>query len=224
VRGSQVVDYFHLQFSLNQVEAILWKFGAHSAVFGFEPVNEPLNQNGDLLFEFYRQSRKLVQKYSPQSWFVFHDAFDWRNVNRWNSLFPDDDMDKVAMDHHGYMAWYSPDVNTTEAVCGNITDDIAVADKIKYPVWHGEWSLATDICAHWLGGFNEGNTVAQQTCTKIECPASYMPKDFDTSISTTVDGRHGPWSNWDRDEAYVIGNTTEKKNYCFKDSGFFNHT
>ncbi len=27
------------------------------------------------------------------------------------------------------------------------------------PVWMGEWALATDSCAHWLGGFNDGNTV-----------------------------------------------------------------
>jgi hypothetical protein len=27
--------------------------------------------------------------------------------------------------------------------------------NIKYEKWVGEWSLATDICAWWLGGFNE---------------------------------------------------------------------
>ena len=29
---------------------------------------------------------------------------------------------------------------------------------IKYDVWVGEWSLATDVCAMWLGGFNDSNT------------------------------------------------------------------
>ena len=31
----------------------------------------------------------------------------------------------------------------------------------KYPVWVGEWSLATDVCAMWLGGFNDSNTEYQ---------------------------------------------------------------
>jgi hypothetical protein len=32
---------------------------------------------------------------------------------------------------------------------------MAYADQIKYPVWVGEWSLATDNAAMWLGGFND---------------------------------------------------------------------
>jgi hypothetical protein len=31
-------------------------------------------------------------------------------------------------------------------------------DEFKMEVWIGEWSLATDVCAMWLGGFNDGNT------------------------------------------------------------------
>lgn len=37
----------------------------------------------------------------------------------------------------------------------------AIADTLKYPVWLGEWALATDVCAHWLGGFNDANTLEQ---------------------------------------------------------------
>jgi hypothetical protein len=50
-----------------------------------------------------------------------------------------------------------------------------------------------------------------------------MPVDFQTSISVDIDGRHGPFNTvFDNDYAYVIGNKTEKKNYCWNDSAFFN--
>jgi hypothetical protein len=29
---------------------------------------------------------------------------------------------------------------------------------MNFEVWLGEWSLATDVCAFWLGGFNDANT------------------------------------------------------------------
>lgn len=57
------------------------------------------------------------------------------------------------------------------------------ADDLKYPVWIGEWSLATDVCAHWLGGFNDANTHPQYTCNWKPCPYTYLPasvaEDFD---------------------------------------------
>lgn len=56
------------------------------------------------LKDFYRKVRTLVQTYAPQAYFVFHDAF-LPNATLWNDLFDINDIDKVAMDHHGYMAW-----------------------------------------------------------------------------------------------------------------------
>ena len=56
------------------------------------------------------------------------------------------------------------------------------AKAVKYEVWVGEWSLATDVCATWLGGFNNASTPASRPCQRVECPYSYMPKhgvDFD---------------------------------------------
>ena len=54
--------------------------------------------------------------------------------------------------------------------------------SVKYEVWVGEWSLATDVCALWLGGFNDANTDASRECQRVECPTTYMPvhgTDFD---------------------------------------------
>lgn len=72
----------------------------------------------------------------------------------WNDLFGDD-TDKVALDHHKYAA-YAPNksMSTSKEICDYFEEDMAMADKIKYEVWMGEWSLATDTCAQWLGGVN----------------------------------------------------------------------
>jgi len=37
-------------------------------------------------------------------------------------------------------------------------------------VWWGEWALATDNCAMWLGGFNDQNPEPSVQCKPIECP------------------------------------------------------
>lgn len=100
--------------------------------------------------------------YAPQAHFVFHDAFNY-DPNIWNDLFADDDVEKVAIDHHYYQAW-SGRSNDTNTYCDQYDNEAKLADEFKYEVWFGEWSLATDVCAMWLGGFNDGN--AEQ---KFEC-------------------------------------------------------
>ena len=50
-----------MQWSLKQIEAILKMFGFHSALIGFEPVNEPWDKTPkNVLFDFYRKARKIV--------------------------------------------------------------------------------------------------------------------------------------------------------------------
>ena len=104
-------NYANIQWSLQQTEALLERFGSHPAVMGFEPVNEPwLTNDINLLADFYRECRKLVQRYAPQAYFVFHDRFS-PDHEMWLNLFGDGDWDKVAMDHHAYMAFW--DYNET---------------------------------------------------------------------------------------------------------------
>jgi len=55
----------------------------------------------EVLQDFYRESRKLVQKYTANAWFVMHNAHI-EDPDVWNGLFMDDDMDKVAVDMHLY--------------------------------------------------------------------------------------------------------------------------
>lgn len=100
-----------------------------------------------------------MKKYAPKAQFVFHNAQpitkNTENYSNWNDMFPDDDMENVVMDMHIYQAWAEPE--TVEESCTSYHEVIAANVKdVKYPVWVGEWSLATDTCAFWLGGFNSG--------------------------------------------------------------------
>ena len=105
--------------------------------------------------------------------------------------------------------------------------------EVGYDLWMGEWSLATDTCAHWLGGFNDRqNNRAEMSCKQVVCPDSYMGEDFkvNTTINTNpigFDGLiHGPFSinsvsdNFEHGK-YVTLNKTDGKNYCWTDSDYF---
>jgi len=78
----------------------------------------------------------------------------------WNSVFRDDDMDQVAVDIHYYQAFLTKGrFATPKDSCDDYETVISQqVDRLKYPVWLGEWALATDVCAWWLGGFNTANT------------------------------------------------------------------
>jgi len=57
------------------MEAILQRWGSHSALIGFEPVNEPAGVgNLVVLKAFYREVLKLVRRYAPHAYFVFHSS------------------------------------------------------------------------------------------------------------------------------------------------------
>jgi len=137
----------------------------------------------------------------------------------WNSLFRDDDMDKVAVDVHHYQAFmWPPNFKTAQDSCDEYeTSMSAIADRLKYPVWVGEWALATDVCATWLGGFNDANTPVQYQCNWNACPKTYLPPgnglgtDFDRTVAQP--GPYGP-SEF-TDQANI------KAGYCSSDSSYF---
>jgi|TARA_B110000285_G_C15043995_1_gene573304 glucan 1,3-beta-glucosidase len=102
-------------------------------------------------------------------------------------MFADDDMDNVIMDVHIYQAWSQPD--TVAEACKAYDDDVSrLVGHTKYPVWVGEWSFATDNCAHWLGGFNNGGMQPKKTCNNWSaCPKSYLPAEFAVDFDRTAD-------------------------------------
>lgn len=64
----------------------------------------------------------MVQFYAPQAYFVFHDSFH-PDAKEWLVLF--EDYEKVAMDHHGYMAFASYSEANTTKICEDYDRDNA---------------------------------------------------------------------------------------------------
>lgn len=142
-------------------------------------MNEPYQTNDiHLLSDFYREVRKLVQRYAPQAYFVFHDSFR-ADDPMWLKLFADGDWDKVAMDHHSYMAFWNYDETydtPSDYFCSWYARDnrfIKNGIRDKMEVWMGEWAFATDNCAHWLLGFNDQTGKRQAECAVDKCPTPY---------------------------------------------------
>ncbi|KAJ1411609.1 hypothetical protein B484DRAFT_402586 [Ochromonadaceae sp. CCMP2298] len=97
------------------------------------------------------------------------------------------------MDTHFYTAWYgaSEDIGT---YCDGYGNGLQVALDVKYDVWVGEWSLATDVCAMWLGGFNDNNAPYVFPCGTVPCPVSYLPAPYNADFDRTAESL-GPYGS-----------------------------
>jgi len=211
-----VINTENIKLALENIRLLMERYGHHPAVYAFEPMNEPW-WNSDLptLKSFYREAREIVRGINPKTIFVFHESFR-RDAAIWNDLFPDDDMENVVLDTHPYMAFWTGDLvfNTTKEYCAEyesqLTDE--ATSKIKYPMWAGEWALATDVCAFWLNGFNDYRDPYAHECAWVQCPKSYMPGpygvDFDRTLPTI-----GPFG--------VSPPNTPEYGMCTTDSNFF---
>lgn len=82
---------------------------------------------------------------------------------------------------------------------------------VGYDLWVGEWSLATDTCAFWLGGFNEGSW-HQFDCKVVDCPYSYMPEPYGVDFDRSKDVL-GPFGESD--------SSLIRYGQCQTDSDFF---
>ena len=157
-----------------------------------------------------------MQRYAPQAYFVFHDSFNY-SWDYWKDLFAEDDRHMVAMDHHGYLAWGNWD--SWEDACDQFTSDTNNTKQFRdggIEVWWGEWALATDNCAHWLGGCNDANPNPQQACKPVPCPMSYLPADqFNTEFNRDSTEPLGPWGTADQTKCSITGGI------CWDDSEQF---
>jgi len=204
----------NIDFAKDTVQGLLDTWGDHEAVYAIEPVNEPWWASDlDTLKQFYRDVRAMVKEQQPRLKFVFHDSFHF-DGNTWNDLFEDDDHENVVMDTHQYFAWWEKrgDIGL---YCDDYGAVMNMAQYVKYDVWVGEWALATDVCAQWLGGFNDANTDASRTCQRVECPYTYM-KSEGTDFDRTAE-KLGPYgsSGLERDHATIQNGT------CAIDSDFY---
>jgi hypothetical protein len=158
-----------------------------------------------------------MKQYAPDAYFVFHDAFH-PAYTYWEDLFDKNDRSKVAVDHHHFTEFGS--YNFVWMACFDITQKYrqnAAAWKANgYEVWIGEWSLATDTCATWLGGLNDGYNHMHIECKPVLCPKSYMPYEFDTSFPRFNPSPLLPHStNTMRPEIGIVNGV------CWDDSEFF---
>lgn len=70
------IDESHIQWALDNVTALMAKWGNHPALYALEPVNEPWwSSDLDVLKDFYRKARDEVRKVNSDVLFVFHDSF-----------------------------------------------------------------------------------------------------------------------------------------------------
>ena len=209
--GYDSINTAHIQWAVDNVSALMVLWGQHPAVYALEPVNEPWwSSDIPTLKQFYRDCREIVRTANPDLVFVFHDSFI-TDSNTWNDLFTDDDMENVVMDTHAYMAWWErkDDIGRYCDDYGGVISNLA---NFKYPVWVGEWALATDVCAFWLGGFNDSNTDYQFTCDWIDCPYSYLPSPHNVDFDRTA-AMLGPYGESNR--------STVQYGKCANDSAFF---
>ena len=134
------------------------------------------------LKNFYKDVRRRIQAANPDAYFVFHDMFHFSGDD-WNDMF--DDWTNVAMDTHYYQAWWS--ASSLDDFKGGYDNSLGWSHTIDAEVWVGEWSLATDVCAMWLGGFNDNNTPYSYECNWVECPYSYLPEETATDFDRTAE-------------------------------------
>ena len=214
--GSYVsINMDNINWAKDTIQGLLDTWGDHPALYAIEPVNEPWwCSDIDTLKNFYRDVRNMMREQQPRLVFVFHDAFHF-DANTWNDLFDDDDIENVVLDTHQYYAWYSQQGDIGD-YCDSYGGTFNNAAAIKYDIWVGEWSLATDVCATWLGGFNDANTDASRTCQWVDCPTSYLPtmgEDFDRTSANP--GPYG-FNGLTRDHATI------KAGKCPIDSAHYN--
>jgi len=196
------------------------KWGHHPAVYALEPVNEPMwGSDLDVLKQFYRDARDIIRSVNPEVTFTFHDSFHY-DAGTWNDLFADDDHENVVLDTHFYQAWWGEDsYGNLQHYCDGYEGSLKwTADQLKYDVWVGEWALATDVCALWLGGFNDANTTAQYECEYVDCPKPYLPDDTAVDFDRTVTEDLGPFGTGFSDG---MTQATIRNGKCAKDSTFF---
>jgi len=100
----------------------------------------------------------------------------------------DEDFSNVILSTHFYTAWWGKQ-DGIGSYCDGYRNSLQESANLKYPVWLTEWALATDVCAMWLGGFNDNNSSIEYECDWVDCPHSYIEDpeigvDFDRTADT----------------------------------------
>ena len=173
-RYDQGINMTNILNSLEVVRAVVRAHRDHPVVVGLEPVNEPWWETPiPWLKHFYWEAYQVVQSEAPHWVTLLHDSFRFY-VQIWGNFMVN--CPNYAVDVHLYQAW-SPPADAASYQDFACLDGLRVHDMeaAGVPVVVGEWSLATDSCAMWLGGFQDnGPGNPRVTCDTVRCPAPYM--------------------------------------------------
>lgn len=187
------ITYDNANFDIEAIRHFAEKWADHPSLYAIECINEPWGHSDiDFMKWYYRSVREAIREVDPSIKFVFY-AVDGI-TDTWLDLFPEDDKENVVMDWHFYTAWWDTQSNI-DAYCyndGGYSSIFNAAKDYKYEVWIGEWSLATDVCAMWLGGFNDNSYPYKYECDWVECPHPYLPDEFAVDFDRTV-AEQGPF-------------------------------
>ena len=168
------INMTNINHGLDVVRDVVSRYRNNSVVVGLEPVNEPWWETPiPWLKHFYWETYQIVQRDAPHWVTLLHDSFRFY-LKHWGSFMVN--CPNYAIDVHLYQAWYPPlDGFSYQSYACEDGLRVREMEAAGVPVVVGEWSLATDSCALWLGGFNDngpGNPKVE--CGSIQCPAPYM--------------------------------------------------
>lgn len=165
-RWSQTPE--EVEFTLNVLEKLAERYGNHKALFGIQPVNEPLTDavwelfdienrykpaepemaignapvSLDFLYRFYTEAYNRIRKHTKKA-VVFHDGFQ---LNAWEAFFKNNTFENVMLDTHQYLmvAEGKGCEQNLESYLNYIEQELVkpIAEVQKYvDVVCGEWSL-----------------------------------------------------------------------------------
>lgn len=173
----------NLQLSISVLETMAAKYGSKDyadVVFAIELVNEPIswNQNNFTTTKIWAQDAYTTVKSkatNPDLMVIMHDGFmgpsNWQKVGsavNGNATLANA---KFAIDVHLYQNQVASDSLLTQAqhiakAC-NWTQSELLPNSSTLPVFAGEFSAQTNICAN-----PDGSTVAGSVCTVSGCQCS----------------------------------------------------
>ena len=144
----------NINHGLDVVRAIVQRYKDNVVVVGIEPLNEPWwNTPLPWLKHYYWRSYQIVQNEVPHWITLLHDSFRFYLQN-WGSFMVN--CPNWALDVHLYQAWSPPmDGFSYQSYACEDGNRIREMEAAGVPVVVGEWSLSTDSCALWIGGFQD---------------------------------------------------------------------
>ncbi|KAF2754949.1 glycoside hydrolase [Pseudovirgaria hyperparasitica] len=195
-----VVDW-QRPVNLERTSAILHtmarKYGQQryqNVVMGIQLINEPISWGANDFEKTRSWAKNITQDLlasrvieNPNLKLVMHDAF--RDVQEWlephrslngnateakNALF--------GLDTHLYQVFVPEDKNLIqqqhiEKAC-RWREKLQAAKKANFPIYVGEWSVATDICV-----WPDNSTTPGTTCTAVGCQCQSAPvSDWSTAL------------------------------------------